>query len=245
MEYKHVISLGHACAVAHELERIGLRDHSGPFDWQGSRSFKAKISLINRNFDFFFNDLEPQSLFQRVVPSCYLMKSCSIFFVHDFNEFDTLEAQIPSVRKKYARRVENFYSDIKEPTLFVYYLYDQEDADWIDNNANYILESLKKFNPNNEIVYIADRCIKLKQPCFYVENDEGSDIAWEFVRKNDKLADFFNNIPYSFIQRNKNLAFYKEHNKWKHIKKAKKIINNIIMKCTHKIYHHNLTCFED
>lgn len=32
-EYENVISLGYFCSVASEIERLGLRRHSGPFDW--------------------------------------------------------------------------------------------------------------------------------------------------------------------------------------------------------------------
>ena len=32
-KYKHFISLGYFCSVALELERIGLRNCSSPFDW--------------------------------------------------------------------------------------------------------------------------------------------------------------------------------------------------------------------
>ena len=34
-KYDHVCSLGQWCAVAIDLRKLGLRSHSGPFDWIG------------------------------------------------------------------------------------------------------------------------------------------------------------------------------------------------------------------
>lgn len=53
-EYSHFISLGCFCGVAEELERLGLRDASYPFDWLIG-PYDSYIKLINSNFDDFLN----------------------------------------------------------------------------------------------------------------------------------------------------------------------------------------------
>ena len=56
-EYENVISLGYFCSVASEIERMGLRTHSGPFDWQACVDFKKRIELIDTWFKEFFENL--------------------------------------------------------------------------------------------------------------------------------------------------------------------------------------------
>lgn len=249
MEYKHVISLGHACAVAHELERLGYRDHSGPFDWQGSRNFKAHLELIQQGFKPFFNNLTPDTLFQRKELYVYLMKPYALYFVHDFNQYDSLESQLPAVVDKYRRRVDAFYKDIVEPTLFVYYMYDQADADWISSNYDYILSSLRAYNADNNIIFIADRSLKYDRDCFFADNDDGSDIAFNFVRQNNDIASFFENIPYSYLQRMNNIINFRYRVNKKRIKKLVGLMGGGVIKTSHKEekpeYHHCLTDFFD
>ena len=52
-EFKHVISLGHLCATANDLERIGLRSSSGPLDWCESHELEKIMLLIQNNFNGF------------------------------------------------------------------------------------------------------------------------------------------------------------------------------------------------
>ena len=58
--FKHIISLGHFCGVAQELERLGLRDASYPFDWLITKR-EPLHRLINNHFDGF---LEYDNLYQ-------------------------------------------------------------------------------------------------------------------------------------------------------------------------------------
>lgn len=243
IEFKHVVSLGHACAVAHEMEHLGLRSHSGPFDWQGSASLEATIELIKNNFKVFFDNLTPDTLWQRQVPSCYLMKACSIYFVHDFSEYKPLAEQIPAVKEKYERRVKNFYRDIVEPTLFVYYLSDNpSDVDFINNHSDYILSVLRSFNKFNDIVYIADPKNRINHECFYVENDEGRGIAYDFTKKSEEILNFFNTIPCPSSEREKNISFFKKDKRWG--QKIRKKIRRIYYKLTRSVYHHYLYDFD-
>lgn len=240
--FEHVVSLGHACAVAHELEHLGLRSHSGPFDWQASTRLEPKIQFLNDRFDSFFKFLNETNLYQRPIANCYSMKVNNIYFIHDFNKWDSLSAQLPVVRQKYKRRVQQFLKDIVKPTLFIYYLFDQADADWIDRNTNYILNSIKNYNKDNQIVYIADPSIHLRTKCFFVENDKGSDIAYDFTEKSKEILDFFNSIPFDTHKREENLVFFRsKKNKKQKVKKLLFKIRILFKNLFCKEYHHFLT----
>jgi len=244
-EYQHVISLGHACAVAHELEHLGYREHSGPFDWQGSRSLSAKISFMKNGFESFFRGLKADNLYQTKVPSCYLIKEFEIYFVHDFNEWYPLADQIDTVVEKYQRRVSHFLKDITEPTLFVYYLFDQDDAYWIDTHMEYIMETIRLYNIENDIVFIADPSIHMNTKCFYVVNDKDTDIAYDFTKKNKELLTFLNNLPYPKEKRESNIRFYKKGLFKKTIhKNVNRVLRRYWALTKRPVYHHNLSFFE-
>lgn len=122
-KYHHYISLGFFYSVALELERIGLRSTSSPFDWCIS-NFEGVIEAINNRFVDFFNydylfqsDKEHQN---------YLNTKYNIWFYHDFDKYHTLESQLQEVKQKYDRRINRFYEDISEPTLFIRYILTME-----------------------------------------------------------------------------------------------------------------------
>ena len=48
--FEHYISLGRGCYIAIELEQMGLRDASMPFDWNGTR-WHAIEKAIKNKFD--------------------------------------------------------------------------------------------------------------------------------------------------------------------------------------------------
>lgn len=243
-EYAHVVSLGHACAVASELERFGLRDHSGPFDWQGTRLLQSRIECLKDSFVTFMKRLRVDELYQRQVPSCYYMKNMGIFLVHDFNEWENINDQLPNVRRKYESRIKHFLKDISEPTLFMYYLCAEDDVSYINTNIHEILACVKSFNSNNDIVFIADEKYKIKVPCFYVKNDANSDIADRFSDQNVELYEFIKTIPYSEIKKKRNLEFYNAKQRKKTINKITKKVRRMWNLCVKGTYHHNLTFFD-
>ncbi len=243
-EYAHVVSLGHACAVASELERFGLRDHSGPFDWQGTSLLQSRMNCLKDGFTNFMKQLIPEALYQRQVLSCYYMKEMGIFLVHDFNEWDSVENQLPRVKRKYESRINHFLHDISEPTLFMYYLCAENDVKYINSNIHEILAYIKAFNPYNDIVFIADEKYRINVPCFYVKNDPNSDIAKRFSDQNKELYDFIEAIPYSEKKKERNIEFYNaKQKKGLFYNMKKKVIRKWYL-CTKGTYHHYLTFFD-
>ncbi|MDL2301710.1 papain-like cysteine peptidase, partial [Lachnospiraceae bacterium OttesenSCG-928-D06] len=116
-QFTHIISLGSFCSPALEIERLGMRDGSYPFDWVLSHSFEEVMALIDNKFDDFLNE---STLYQaKNKPMIYINPKHNIVFIHDFSAFDSLENQFPQVLEKYNRRISKFYQAILQPTLFL------------------------------------------------------------------------------------------------------------------------------
>ena len=193
------ISLGHACAIARNLEKLGLRNSSMPFDWSIT-NFEGVIKAINNNFA---NFLDYDLLFQNSqVLKHYKNTEYNIQFFHDFNKFETLEKQLPIVRAKYDRRIKRFYEEIQKPTTFIRYISPgnpidgkSEELIWIEENYDYIISTLKSFNPENDIIFIANKGIESsKIKIFNVEIVDKTDTINRMPLNNNlELNAFFMN----------------------------------------------------
>ena len=184
-KFENIISLGFFCSCASELERIGLRKASYPFDWLIS-PLPSVISLMNNQFEGFLDyDLLEQNISK---PAWYRNKKYNIQFFHDFNKYHSLSSQIKKMQKKYERRIVRFYESIQLPTLFLRYVSCQQEIDYIEENANYISSYIKEFNTQNHIIYIANTDIHFNSPdVFFVEPDEADIVARKFLDKNLEL----------------------------------------------------------
>ncbi len=134
-KFEHIISLGHFCGVAQELERLGLRDASYPFDWLITQRSAAEELIENRFEDFLTYDLLYQDSQH---PGIYRNKryGFGVSFYHDFSAFIPLKEQLDAVTQKYNRRIHRFYDAIREPTLFIRYINNEEDAAYYKNSSD-------------------------------------------------------------------------------------------------------------
>ena len=221
-EYKHVISLGFACAVASETERIGLRTGSGPFDWQANVSFKKRIELMDHGVEHFLDYINEDDLWQHAdQPWIYFIPKLGVHLVHDFNAYQPLENQIEKVKAKYRRRIARFNKNIREKTLFIRYIYNKEELSWINAHVNYINKVIKKFNSDNEIVYFANQDI-ITPPIsaislYTVKRDSGTEIVENFIERSTEIKNLLYHLPFSQSQKKKNLDLYhkkQNHKKW-------------------------------
>ena len=191
-KFEHIISLGFFCSVAMEIERIKRRDASYPFDWCISE-FTGVIDLINNNFD---NFLKYEQLMQNSSYHSHYMNQYGIQFFHDFNEYQSLKEQLDNVTKKYNRRIKRFYKTIKTSTLFVRYVCDQQEINYILENYISILAAVKKYNPKNTIIFIVNNDIdSFGIKCYRVEKDDNDSVARYFLNKNEELKKEFLLIP--------------------------------------------------
>ena len=232
-QYKHFISLGFFCSVSLEMERIGLRSTSSPFDWCIS-DFEGVIAAIENNFDDFLS--YDYLLQNKKYREYYFNEKYKIWFYHDFNRHEPLQEQLPNARDKYLRRIERFYKNIKEPTLFIRYispsqsneLGNPKELEWIENNEEYIMRVLKSFNEENDIIYISNE-LEGKTPkisnIYFVEKDKHNSVARKFLKKNKDLMDLF--ISFDYELRQDNIKVFKRKQRTK---------NNIILKYIKKIF---------
>lgn len=233
--YSNYISLGFFCSVAIELEKLGLRDASYPFDWLITSKFEKVIELIDKRFSSFLNY---DNLFQNKNKlNYYLDNENSIQFFHDFNYYESLSKQIESVKEKYKRRIVRFYNDIKQSTLFIRYIYNKEELEYIENNYDYIISVLKKYNIENDIIFIANNDITSKKIYIYnVDVDETDSVARCPIEKNLQLYEYFLNVNY--LNRVENIHFYEMKSKNKHKSIIKRIISKLMFVLSKK-YHHS------
>lgn len=211
-KYENIISLGFFCSVASELERLGLRSVSSPFDWILS-DFEELMNCMKDDFSDF---LKTENLLQyESNPSYYYDEFYKMHFYHDFKPDTPLKYQIDLVSKKYAKRIERFKLDITKPTLFLRYIENQAEADYISRNFNEIKIFLTKGNKNNDVIFISNDDINASFELFEVEKDENDTVSRMFVNNNKELEYLLKSQIIDVRKR-------KENKKKYYIKKLKK-----------------------
>lgn len=210
-KYKHFISLGYFCSTALELERMGLRDCSSPFDWIISdwHGVEKAIKTNFKDFLLYDNLYQDKNDYSHYKDGIYGFK-----FFHDFSKYESLSNQLLYIQQKYRRRIERFYKNIKEPTLFVRYI-SSENGDlelkYIEQNYKNIEKMLKKHNKNNNICFIANSDVHsdiLK--IFYVDKDKNDIVARKPCDKNKEL--FYYLDSFDLKEKERNLLRYKKRN---------------------------------
>ena len=209
-QYKHFISLGYFCSVALELERTGLRSTSSPFDWLLC-SFTGVMDAINHHFVDF---LDSNYLYQDAKNHRqYVNPKYDFYFVHDFDKYRSLQDQLPAVVNKYNRRIERFYHSIVEPTLFVRYISDEHqengrslELQWIEAHYAEIISSLQMYNPQNNIIFVANTTVTSPVLKIYnVPPDENDTVARRPLEKNHDLCDLLTGFYYESRETNLNI----------------------------------------
>lgn len=237
-EYVNYISLGYFCGIAQDLEKLGLRNFSSPFDW-GISSFSNVITAIDNHFDNFMNY---DNLSQSV--SCkkhYCDEVYKFYFFHDFSEYKTLDDQYDSVKEKYDRRIRRFLKRIESPTLFIRYISSEEvdefgksvELGWIEQNYQYIISVLKKFNSENDIVFIGDESVKSESIKVYqVVRDEDDKVSRSPIYNNDELYQYLSTVHFLGRIDNQKRCIAKEKRKHSLYTKSK----NKLVKLYNKIF---------
>lgn len=158
MKYSRVISLGANCNVALDLERIGYRVTSSPFDWVIS-NFDDVVNLIDNRFEDML--ILGNIIQDKEHPNVYHDTKTGLDHYHDFKENDTIEVQFEAVKQKYSRRIERFLTNIQEPTLFIRLIRNEEDYKWITTNIDRIGEVLTLHGKvDSKCVFIAGEELK-------------------------------------------------------------------------------------
>lgn len=236
--YKHFISLGSFCSVASDLEYLGFRDCSSPFDWVISNWIAVEKLMDNHFKDFLdYNTLEQNSEIRK-----YYKNKYNIHFFHDFDKYTPLRKQLKFVQNKYNKRIENFYKNIIEPTLFIRYISDKNELEYLEKNYFNILEKFQKYNKENEIIFIANNDLISKSlNIYYVEKDDNDNVARRPFLKNKDLYNFFLSLNYPDREKNLKILYAKEEKKKNFFFKLPYKIKKTYKKLFRKEYIHNKT----
>lgn len=238
-EYKHIISLGFFCGTAQEIERRGFRDASYPFDWLRTKSLEHVLQILKNGM---CDMLNPSMLFQEVLTSrTYINVDYKIAYVHDFSEWKSFDSQIEEVTKKYQKRVDALKKAINERTLFIRYIFDQDEADYICSNYDYIMSILRASNSNNDCFFIANNDIevnsKLNSFVFMVNKDKGDSVARRFMLQTPRLVELISK-NYSAESVRKNMEFFNQKEKKKKINTYKRKVISAKHRLFDKRYVH-------
>ncbi len=235
------ISLGYFCSIALDLEKLGLRASSSPFDWVVSDFEGVILSIQERLTDFCEYKYLSQNREKRHI---YKNTKYNIDFHHDFSKYRSLSEQLPNVSQKYRRRIDRFFKTITEPTLFIRYISDEETVDgkskelcYIESNLKSILELIKSFNRDNDILFMANNGVCSDLITIYnVEKDENDTVARSPIFKNPELFEMFNNLETPDKQIN--IDRYLKKNKVRITSKIKRKLIKIFNKVFAKEYVH-------
>ena len=130
---------------------------------------------------------------------------------------------------------------IKKKTLFIYYVNTEADVDYINNNYDYILHVLCKFNSNNKIIFIANSDKRVTVgTTFYVKPDKGDVVSRKFLNANKDLKQSLLNLPFDEEQRRINRNFHLKKVIMKKVKMPYVKIKNKYDRIFKKPYKHYL-----
>lgn len=234
-QYKNFISLGYFCEVAQDLEELGLRNTSSPFDWEISE-FRGVMKAIQNNFEGFMerdNLIQSENLREHYYDSKY-----GIWFFHDFNKYETLDSQYPSVYDKYKRRITRFKKNITEPTLFFRYIENEpsmyNELQWVEDNYEQIVTTIKKFNSHNDIIFIGNDGVESdKFKIYHVKPEKNDVVSRHPIINNKELFEIVKNyeVPHQIenIQRFQKKLHKRQSLSYKLNIKIKNVINKITL----------------
>jgi hypothetical protein len=159
------VSLGPTCSIAYQLQKLGKKKESLPFDWIRCYPINSVFHLIQNNFDGLFDaleyikddtkfpfieDSEGETFDDIVIKDTKIYKNdkLGISFFHDFKE----GIEKKDVLEKYNRRIERFYKVIKTPSVFIRDELAFKVCDIMIYNQLY--DKLKEYNNENRLVLI-------------------------------------------------------------------------------------------
>lgn len=148
-QYSNCFSLGWFCGTASSLGKLGLRGHSGPFDWYFS-DYSGVLKQIETGFTDFMNmenlEVDPQN------EKAFKDLKYGFYCNHDVK--NTFYKEYSDIKEKYRRRAVFFKKALVEPTVFFRTVRDQEEVEFINHNWKYARNLLKSFNSQNRIIYV-------------------------------------------------------------------------------------------
>lgn len=206
--FSRVVSLGSFCGPALELERYGLRDASYPLDWVIC-GIQPTLCLLDTNFEGFLllENLERDPLNPRIVHDL----GSGVDLYHDFDPARSIAEQYEVVQARYRRRIVRFLAGSGQRTLFVRYMADEAECQYLEANMGRFLEILRRSCADNELLLIGNSGVP--PTCgglsvYLVHVDEGDLVARKFARANNQLSHLLKRLSYPLVKRVRNILRY-------------------------------------
>jgi hypothetical protein len=161
------VSLGPTCSIAYQLQKLGKKNESLPFDWIRCYPISSVLHLIQNNFSDLLIGIEyvkddtkfpliediegGGDTFDTITmldTKIYKNDKLGISFFHDFKD----GIDVKDVIEKYQRRIERFYSEVKNPSVFI-----RDELNFKVGDIplyNELYNKLKEFNNENRLVLI-------------------------------------------------------------------------------------------
>lgn len=189
------ISLGPTCSIAYQLQKIGKKKESLPFDWIRCYPIRSVLELIENNFTGLFDEIEfvkddtkfpfiedmtEGETFDTIVmkdTKIYKNDKLGISFFHDFKD----GIDVKDVVAKYNRRIERFYNVVKTPSIFIRDELNFKVCDIMIYNQLY--DKLKEFNNENRLILIINTFKK-------DYNIDGLNLGIEIHKNGDKISEW-------------------------------------------------------
>ena len=86
-------------------------------------------------------------------PKYYYDVQSKLHFYHDFSCHIPFEDQFDSVQNKYIRRIECLYKCLSDASLFVRYIEDENELDYVCRRIDFINDFFRSFDSNNAIIF--------------------------------------------------------------------------------------------
>lgn len=195
-QYDNYVPLGSRCYIALDLIKIKQRVCSYPLDWVICRFSLIEDIFQNEQFPTYIFSLD--NLYQDVnYKYRYYSKAFDSWFLHDFDDYIPLSKQLGYVKKKYRKRTKRMFHDILRPSLFIHQCETQEDVDYIEKNYERLRQMVKKYNNENEILFLINIYQKGSEKIFIktAHAPEGEELITKSpLIETPKLNTYFSNL---------------------------------------------------
>lgn len=189
LEYKYklpiFIPLGTSCAVAYQLNKLGLRKESYPFDW-AKFSINKINNVLENNFDSFsnlnikkFSDKHihkdyyiNSSKYTNISGSYILYNKYNIQFAHEL----LINNNINNLKEKFNDRIKRFYNTSK----FIYFIIlDINHKQYKNHYIQKLIYNLDKIFTSYKILYISNTKVTENNKIKYIYA-ENKFIDWKY-----------------------------------------------------------------
>lgn len=210
-QFENCISLGESCSLSMFMCRTGLHSFTGPFDWIDTLSFDGVLKNIDNGFVDFLNEknLQREGFYNYTVYD----KKYNIYFFHDFCK------KYEEVKEKFDIKAKRLLEKMKQPSCFFRLVSNKMEVAYINNNQKYIQKVIKKYNNDNEIVFlICKKSIGEKieiGKSFYLNVEEPYELCWfqhkdhsYKILENKEICKFIKDIlPTEIVEKNKKFYY--------------------------------------